>query len=115
MHVYCKMGRAKIRYYYYDPTSVPYTGMHKIMKGWCGSMHGVTKLTYIDAIHTRSGRPCFLQHYTPYYDLRERFFMTLSVFNRLFPTSEQTGRSFIIDRGIYGLETFSAFGKQEII
>ena len=102
-------GPGKEKAFYYDPTSIPYTGMHKLMKGWCGSMHGVTKLNYIDAIHTCSGRPCFLQHYTPYYDLRERFFMTLSVFNRLFPASEQTGRSFIIDRGIYGLDTFKRF------
>tara|TARA_B110000902_G_scaffold265976_1_gene352001 strand:- start:122 stop:2521 length:2400 start_codon:yes stop_codon:yes gene_type:complete len=105
-------GPGKEKVFYYDPTSVPYTGMHKIMKGWCGSVHGVTKLTYIDAIHTRSGRPCFLQHYTPYYDLRERFFMTLNVFNRLFSASDQTGRSFIIDRGIYGLDTFERFREE---
>ena len=105
-------GPGKEKIFYYDPTSLPYTGMYKIMKGWCGSMHGVTKLMYIDAIHTRSGRPCFLQHYTPYYDLRERFFMTLSVFNRLFPSSIQTGRSFIIDRGIYGLDTFERFREE---
>lgn len=105
-------GPGKEKVFYYDPTSVPYTGMHKIMKGWCGSVHGVTKLTYIDAIHTRSGRPCFLQHYTPYYDLRERFFMTLNVFNRLFSASDQTGRSFIIDRGIFGLDTFERFREE---
>jgi hypothetical protein len=80
-----------------------------MMKGWCGSIHGVTKVMYMDAIHTRSGRPCFIQHYTPYYDLRERFFMTLQGFDRLFPEDKRKGRVFIIDRGIYGIEVFKRF------
>ena len=57
----------------------------------------------MDAIHTQSGRPCFVEHYSPYYDLRERFFMTLTAFDRLFPEDRRKERTFVIDRGIYGL------------
>lgn len=105
-------GPGRYRVFYYDPTSKDYTGMHKLMKGWCGSIHGITKLMYLDAIHTQSGRPCFIQHYTPYNDLRERFFMTLKNFDRLFPADKRSGRLFIIDRGIYGLEVFKRFAEQ---
>jgi hypothetical protein len=95
--------------FYYDPHSKEYTGGLDVLKGWCGRRHGIVKVMYLDAIHTESGRPCFLQHYSPYYDLRERFFMTLEMFDRLFPPAEKPGRTFVIDRGIYGLETIRLF------
>lgn len=102
-------GPGKGRVYYYDPHSKEYTGSHTMIKGWCGRRHGISKVMQMDMLHTRSGRPCFVQHYTPYYDMRERFFMTMVMFNRLFPEDQRRGRLFVIDRAIYGLEPFNRF------
>ena len=85
------------------------------MKGWCGSTHSISKIVNLDSFHTASGRPCYIQHYTPYYDMRERFFMSLVQFDRLFDVDKRTGRTFIIDRGIYGLDCFFRFEKDYLI
>lgn len=97
--------------FYYDPHAKRYTGQLRLLKGWCGSQHGVGKVMYMDTIHTESGRACFAQHYCAYYDLRERFFMTLGVFDRLFPAGSAGGRTFVLDRGIYGLDAIRRFGE----
>ena len=98
-------GRGSL--FYYDPHSKEYTGQLDVLNGWCGRRHATCKVIYLDAIHTQSGRPCFVEHYSAYYDLRERFFMTLTVFDRLFPADKRKDRTFVIDRGIYGLATIS--------
>ncbi len=102
-------GPGRGRVYYYDPHSKELTGGLKTLKDWCGRRHGVAKTLHLDFIHTESGRPCFAQHYSPYYDLRERFFMTLELFDRLFPEAQRSGRLFVLDRGIFGLGTFERF------
>ena len=108
-------GPGRGRAFYYDPHSKKYTGHMKTLKDWCGSSHGVAKVVHQDMIHTESGRPCFVQHYSPYYDLRERFFMTLELFDRLFAPEERSGRIFVLDRGIYGLETFRRFVRDAVL
>jgi len=102
-------GPGKGILFYYDPHSKEYTGGLDVLKGWCGRRHGIVKVMYMDAVHTESGRPCFMQHYSPYYDLRERFFMTLTMFDRAFPAAAGTCRIFVLDRGIYGLETIRIY------
>ena len=102
-------GPGKGDIFYYDPHSKEYTGGLDVLKGWCGRRHSIVKTMYLDAIHTESGRPCFLQHYSPYYDLRERFFMTLEMFDRIFPEGAGKDRTFVLDRGIYGLEKVRLF------
>lgn len=97
--------------FYYDPHAKEYTGWLNVLKGWCGRRHGVTKVVYLDAIHTESGRCCFVQHYCPFYDLRERFFMTLEMFDRLVPEEQRSGRTFVLDRGIYGLDALTRFER----
>ncbi len=101
--------------YYFDPHTKEYTGQLKVLKGWCGRRHGVTKIVNLDAFHTRSGRCCFIQHYSAYYDMRERFFMSLSLFDRLFDEDKRRGRTFVMDRGIYSLPLMQAFGKDYFI
>jgi len=108
-------GPGKGGAFYYDPHSKEYTGHLKVMKDWCGSRHGVAKVVHLDMVHTESGRPCFAQHYSPYYDLRERFFMTLALFDRLFAPEGRSGRIFVLDRGIYGLETLRRFGRDAVV
>jgi len=101
--------------FYFDPHTKEYTGELKVLKSWCGRRHGIAKVINLDSFHTRSGRPCFVQHYSPYYDMRERFFMSLSLFDRLFDQDKRRGRTFVIDRGIYGLTALQSFGEDYFI
>ncbi|MBT7830682.1 MAG: hypothetical protein HN708_10475 [Candidatus Marinimicrobia bacterium] len=101
--------------FYFDPHTKEYTGQLKVLKGWCGRQHSIVKTINLDSFHTRSGRPCFIQHYSPYYDMRERFFMSLAQFNRLFVPEKRQGRTFVIDRGIYALATLQAFPPDRVI
>ena len=101
--------------FYFDPHTKEYTGELDVLKGWCGRRHGIRKVVNLDCFHTRSGRPCFIQHYSSYYDMRERFFMSLALFDRLFDEDKRQGRTFIIDRGIYGLATLGRFWKDYVI
>ncbi len=93
--------------FYYDPHGKEYTGAAKILKGWCGSTHSVGKMLYMDIVHTREGEPCFIYHADNYYDMRERFFLMLHLFRSRFPALHP--RTWIIDRGIFGLATFRQF------
>jgi len=102
-------GPGMARIFYFDTHVKEYTGGLKILKGWCGRRHLPTKALFIDMIHTVSGFPCFAQHFDPYYDLRERVFITLALFDLLFPATERQGRTFVMDRGIYGLEALLRF------
>ena len=106
-------GRGDV--FYFDPHTKRYTGMLNTLKGWCGSLHTVSRIINLDSFHTQSGRPCFIQHYSPYYDMRERFFMSLSVFDELFPPDKRSGRTFVIDRAIFGLECFKRFEDDYLI
>ena len=69
----------------------------------------MAKVLHLDMIHTVDGDPCFVAHYDNFYDLRERFFMTLHRFDHLFPAGLRTDRLFVLDRGIFGRDTFALF------
>jgi hypothetical protein len=99
--------------FYYDPHSKECATQLAMLKGWCGRTHTITKVLHLDFIHTESGLPCFLQHYDNYYDLRERFFMTLSLFGDLFPRGSPAGSTFVLDRGIFGHKVFAKFRDQD--
>jgi len=101
--------------FYFDPHTKEYTGFLDLLKGWCGRRHAVSKVVNLDCFHTRSGRACFVGHCSPYYDLRERFFMSLEVFDRLFDEDRRRNRTFVIDRAIYGIETFGRFDRDFLI
>ena len=101
--------------YYFDPHTKEYTGELKVLKGWCGRRHGVVKAINLDVFHTRSGRPCFIGHYSPYDDLRERFFISRARFDQLFEPDQRQGRTFVIDRGIYSLPVLQSFAPDYII
>ncbi len=101
--------------FYFDPHTKEYTGQLKTLKGWCGRRHSIAKVVNLDCFHTLSGRPCYIQHYSPYYDMRERFFMSLESFDRLFCEAGRRGRTFIIDRAIYSLPVLQAFGDDYFI
>jgi len=108
-------GPNKGNVYLFDPHTKDYTGALNILKGWCGSQHSIRKVMNLDSFHTVSGRPCFIQHYCAYDDMRERFFASLKLFDQLFDEDKRSGRTFVIDRGIFGLECFSLFGDDYLI
>lgn len=99
--------------FYYDPHTKECSTQLDMLKGWCGRRHGIAKVLHLDFIHTESGLPCFIQHYDNYYDLRERFFITLSLFGDLFPRDSLAGSTFILDRGIFGSGVFAKFGEHD--
>lgn len=101
--------------FYFDPHAKEYTGQLRVLKGWCGSRHSVVKALYLDSFHTRSGRPCFIRHYSPYYDMRERFFISLVLFDLLFAPHRRKGRTFVIDRAIYSLPVLQTFVSDHVI
>ena len=101
--------------FYFDPHTKEYTGQLKVLKGWCGRQHAVVKSLNLDSFHTRSGRPCFICHYSAYYDMRDRFFLSLVRFDLLFDESKRQGRTFVIDRGIYSLVVLRRFGSDAVI
>jgi len=100
-------GRGNV--FYYDPHTKEYTGVLPFLKGWCGRRHGVARVLHLDFFHTRSGHPCFVVPADNYADLRDRFFAEVESFDLLFPPEGRKGRLFVIDRAIFGIETFGRF------
>jgi hypothetical protein len=101
--------------FYFDPHVKEYSGQEKVVQGWSGRSHAVTKALNVDAFHSLSGRPCFFAHHSAYYDMRERFFLGRALFDLLFPPDKRRGRTFIIDRGIYALPALQNFGLDDVI
>lgn len=95
--------------FYLDPHTKEYTGFLKFLLGWCGRRHSVNKVLHLDCIHTESGWPVWISHFDNYLDLRERVFGVLDEFESIFPAKPGHPRTIIIDRGIFGLETFRRF------
>jgi len=90
--------------FYYDPHTKKYTGMLKILIGYCGSLHQMGKILITDYIHSAEGKPCFAEHFDNMYDLRVRFHFTVKAFKKLYPPKMRDGFTWIIDRGIYGID-----------
>jgi hypothetical protein len=93
--------------FYYDPHTKKYTGFLNLLKGYCGSLHQMGKILISDYIHDTQGNPCFVEHYDNMYDLRTRFFFTQKIFKELFPINLRKGFTWIVDRGIYGIDTLN--------
>jgi hypothetical protein len=102
------LGPQDGRFFYYDPHTKEYTGACKILKGWCGRRHSIGKVLHMDFIHTENGHPCFSQCYDNYYDLRERFLLTLEQFEQLRWGINAPPHTWIVDRGIYGKDAMAA-------
>ncbi|MDP7269276.1 MAG: hypothetical protein QF408_14015 [Pirellulales bacterium] len=90
--------------FYFDPHAEEYTGELKTLKGWSGGLHRVDKIINMDFIHTETGEPCFVQHADNFYDMRERFFMSIQAFRGVLGNTRRT-LTWVADRGLYGLDT----------
>ena len=93
--------------FYYDPHTKRYTGMYKILKGWCGNLGKIAKILNIDFFHTTKGYPLYLEHDDNYYDMRERFLKQVERLRETLNIPEEKNLTFIIDRGIYKMELFN--------
>lgn len=106
--IYC--GPSEQNIFYYDPHSMPYTGLKKILKGWCGSLGKTAKVNYHDFIHNFKGEPVWFECFDNYLDLRERFTGVLSNFADAAGLQPQQMTT-IVDRGIYSKERMEAIHK----
>lgn len=102
-----------MKLFYYDPHGKDYTGTHPLLKGWCGRLKSTLKVLYSDYIHSEQGSPLFMKHYDNFYDLRERILFTISEFQSAFPPLQRAGMTFVVDRGIYGIEAMLSFLKSK--
>ena len=59
--------------FYLDPHTKHYTGMQRVLKGWCASIRWADKVMHGDFIHTAQGHPIYFEWVDNYDDLRVRF------------------------------------------
>jgi hypothetical protein len=99
-------GMEDCRDFYYDPHSKHYTGVKKILKGWCARLRFAEKVLHMDFIHTVWGSPVYIVHDDNFHDLRERFFDVVNAFRAQFSLDRNVPLTFVVDRGLYSLEVF---------
>ena len=99
--------------FYYDPHSKHYTGMHKTLKGWCSRLRFAEKILHMDFIHTSLGFPVYIHHDDNFYDLRERFIKVINAFRQQFGFEQQRSLTFVVDRGVYGMDFFENIIKDK--
>jgi len=93
--------------FYYDPHTKHCTTKDlKLLKSWCGGKHMVAKVLEMDFIHTVDGHPVHIAYGDSYKDLRERFIGTINEFKKLQNINEDRVLSVVVDRGIFGKDTF---------
>lgn len=95
------VGINSCRDFYYDPHTKHYTGMKKILKGWCSSIRWAEKALHSDFIHTTQGEPVYINYFDNYDDLRERYCRVIASFRKTFSILPSNCITIIVDRGIY--------------
>ena len=94
--------------FYYDPHTMHYTGMKKILKGWCSNIRWADKALHCDYLHTAEGMPVYVEYADNYLDLRQRFSTVIDHFRHTVGIGERQVLTVVMDRGIYGLEVFES-------
>lgn len=92
--------------FYLDPHTQHYTGDQAVLKGWCAAIRWADKLINSDYLHTATGQPIYFECGDNYEDLRSRFIPMANRFHSTLQWSPDQALTYIIDRGIYGLEGF---------
>ncbi len=92
--------------FYLDPHTQHYTGDQAVLKGWCAAIRWADKLINSDYLHTATGQPIYFECGDNYEDLRSRFIPLAGRFHTALQCSPDQALTYIIDRGIYGLEGF---------
>jgi hypothetical protein len=112
---YRQLGESVMRDndFYLDPHTKHYTGMQRVLKGWCASIRWADKVMHGDFVHTAQGHPIYFEWVDNYDDLRvrfrplvERMRATLGLDGNV-PQDSLRTLTFVIDRGIYSNDLFS--------
>jgi hypothetical protein len=99
--------------FYLDPHTKHYTGMQRVLKGWCASIRWADKVMHGDFIHTAQGHPIYFEWVDNYDDLRARFRPLIERMRATLgldetdPQSPPRTLTIVVDRGIYSNELFS--------
>ncbi|MBC8457744.1 MAG: hypothetical protein H8D67_07105 [Deltaproteobacteria bacterium] len=101
-----EVNASSVSDFYYDPHTKRYTGMQKVLKGWCPGIRLADKALHMDFIHTSEGCPVYIEHTDNYEDLRQRFMKTVNQFRDVLGIEKKRTLTFTIDRGIYGYDFF---------
>jgi hypothetical protein len=90
--------------FYYDPHTKHYTGLKKILKGWCSKLRFAEKIINMDFIHTKDGYPAYIDNTDNYDDLRVRFFRNIANLRNISGIPEGQVLTYIVDRGIFAVD-----------
>jgi hypothetical protein len=90
--------------FYYDPHTKHYTGLKKILKGWCSKLRFAEKIINMDFIHTQDGYPAYIDNTDNYDDLRIRFFRNIAILRDLSGIPAEQILTFVVDRGIFAID-----------
>lgn len=101
--------------FYLDPHTQHYTGDQAVLKGWCAAIRWADKLINSDYLHTATGQPIYFECGDNYEDLRSRFIPLVKRFQATLQSSPSQPHTYIIDRGIYGLEGFKRILEEPTI
>lgn len=101
-----EVGAVSQQDFYYDPHTKQYTGMEKMLKGWCPSIRSVDKVLHMDCIHTAQGQPVYMMPTDNYEDLRIRCLHTVRKFRALLELEESQVITVVVDRGIFSHKVF---------
>ena len=99
--------------FYLDPHTKHYTGMQRVLKGWCASIRWADKVMHGDFIHTAQGHPIYFEWVDNYDDLRVRFRPLIERMRATLGLDESDPQApprtltMVVDRGIYSNELFS--------
>jgi len=99
--------------FYLDPHTKHYTGMQRVLKGWCASIRWADKVMHGDFIHTAQGHPIYFEWVDNYDDLRVRFRPLMDRMRATLgldendPSAPPRTLTVVVDRGIYSNELFS--------
>jgi hypothetical protein len=78
-----------------------------VLKGWCAAIRWADKLINSDYIHTSTGKPIYFECGDNFEDLRSRFIPLVKRFHAILEWPATQALTYVIDRGIYGLEGFN--------
>ena len=92
--------------FYYDPHTAHYTGMQKVLKGWCASLRWADKIINSDYIHSSKGHPIYFECTDNFDDLRIRFLPLIRRLRTCLQWNAQRVLTFVVDRGIYSNDIF---------
>jgi len=101
------VGAAQTRDFYFDPHTKHYTGMQKVLKGWCARIRWADKVLHSDFFHTAAGQPVYLECADNYQDMRERFAALLPCFRQAVGLAADTVVTCVMDRGIFSQDIFA--------